>query len=125
MPILARLFSITVTVIIERQSALFVSISLLLNLSVYALDLYALTEAQRQSYLLPCISLYLLRPVWPNNGPKISIKCYKSYIIIFTVRVLKTLGLNVYGGNNDSNALTHESIILKYFKLKLSTGQTF
>jgi hypothetical protein len=124
MRILIRLFSITIATVIKRQSALFASTLLPLNLLVYALGLYILIEAQRQSYLLLYISLYLLRPSWPNNGLIMSIKSYKSRIIISTVRALKILGLKVYGDNNNSNTLTHGSIILRHFKLKLFTGKT-
>jgi hypothetical protein len=124
MRILIRLFSITMVAVIKRQLALFVSTLLPLNLSVYALSLYGLIEAQRQSYLLLYISLYLLRPTWPNNGLIISTKSYKSRLIISTVRALKILGLKVYGDNNDSNTLIHGSIILRHSKLKLFIGKT-
>jgi len=40
-------------------------------------------------------------------------------------RALITLRLKVYGDNNDSNVLTHGSITLKHFRLKVSTGKTF
>jgi hypothetical protein len=124
MRILAKSFGITVVVAIERQSALFASTSLPSNLSVYAPGLYAQTKAQRQFYLLSCISPCLSRPAWPNSGPTMSTKCYRSRIVISTARALKTLGLKACGDNNDSNALTHGSIISRHFRLKLSTGKT-
>jgi hypothetical protein len=125
MYILVRSFGITVATVIERQSALFPSTLLPLNLSVCTLGLYALTEVQRQSYLLLCISLYSLRPVWPNSGLIINIKYYRSRIIIFTARALTTLRLKVYSDNNDFNALIHGSIILRHLKFKVFIGKTF
>jgi hypothetical protein len=125
MRILARSFGTTVAVVIERQSALSASISLPLNLSVYVPGLYALTEAQRQSYLLLYTFPYSLRLVWLNSGLKMSIKRYRSHIAISTAKALKTLGLKAYGDNSDSNAPTHGSITSRHSRLKLSIGQTF
>ena len=52
-----------------------------------------------------------------------SIKCFKSHIIIFTARALKILRLKVYDDNNDSNTLIHGSIILRHYKLKVFIGK--
>jgi hypothetical protein len=125
MRILARSSDTIIIVVTERQLASFANILLLLNLLVYALGLYALIEAQRQSYLLLYISSYLLRLVWPSNSPKISTKYYRSYIAISMVRAFKILKLKVYGDNSNSNILTYRSITLKHFRLKVFIGQTF
>ena len=125
MPILVRLFSITVVVVIERQSALFVSILLPLNLLVYAPGLYALIEVLRQFYLLLYISRCLLRPAWPNNGPTMSTKYYNHHIVISTARALKISGLKVYSGNSDSNALIHRLITSRHSRPKISTGKIY
>ena len=104
--------------------SLFASTSLLSNLSVCAPGSYVRIEAQRQSYLLLCISRCLLKPAWPNNGPTTSTMYYSPHIAISMARALRTLRSNVYGGNNDSNAPTHGSITLRHFRPKISTGKT-